>query len=141
MTEMTSEVSTEALLARIAELEEAQHKAQVESRIAAFSEDWKDHPALLKCIQEIMLSDDGGPALLLSEEGSDDTQKLTASDIVERVMAAVPKPSIQLSEQVVKPMMDDPHPATHGDQLSVEERAAAARKAMGLDNKRLPRVD
>jgi hypothetical protein len=138
-----SELSKEDLLARIAELEEVQHKSQVDGRIAQFSEDWKEHPALLKVIREIMLSDDGGPALLLSEEGSDsdEPEKLTATDIVERLMAVVPKPSVKLSEQGQQMLGEEVHPADRDDKGTVQERADAARKAMGLDPKRLPRAD
>jgi len=135
------DVSTEALLARIAELEEAQHKSQVEARLAAFSEDWQEQPALMKVIREIMLSDDGGPALLLSEDGSDEPQKLTASDIVERIMAVVPKPTVKLSEQGTRMLSEDKHPADRDDKGTVQERADEARRKMGLDMKRLPRAD
>lgn len=131
----------EALMARIAELEEAQHRSQVESRISALSEDWGEYPALMKVAKEIMLADDGGPALLLSEEGSDEAQKLTATDIVEKLMAAMPKSSVKLSEQGTRMLSEDKHPADRDDKGTVEERAARARAEMGLDIKKLPRAD
>lgn len=93
-----------------------------------------EHPGLLKEIRNIMLSDDGQPALMLSEDGSGKAESLTASDIVERIIAAMPKKDdrIALSEQAfnAEPGSHDGRPGD-GDK-TVDERTAEAFNALGI---------
>lgn len=89
----------------------------------------------LKKTREILLSDEGDTALLLSEEGSDTPRPVTASQVVKELLASLPvddegKITVQLSEQATDPLdqsnKDKPPVTDEGDQLSEEERIAAA---------------
>lgn len=92
-----------------------------------------DYPGFLNVVEEIMLADTGANTLNLSEgEG------VTASELVERILAALPKKDDQivLSEQAtlleedVKPANTEPVPAP------VEERAKIASEWLGLGDKK-----
>ncbi len=111
-------------------------KSEVDSRIAELKEmGLEQHPGLLKVIQEIYLSDDGGTALLLSQEGEDEKKKFSASQIVDRLLDALPKKDekIALSTQVVEPDKDKKPPVDTDDELPLEERLEGARKFLGLE--------
>jgi hypothetical protein len=86
----------EALAERESQKEETR-KRNVTDQVKAW-EDAGRTPALVKVAKDILMSDkEGTPVLNLSEEGQ--TVKLSASDIVKRLMDAVP--GVTLSEDVV----------------------------------------
>lgn len=119
-------------------LREAQKKEAVEQRVKEFGElGLSEHPGLLKEIRDIMLSDDGGPALMLSEEGKTGSQELTATQIVERIIEAFPKKDgkIALSEQAFTPAPgsdDGRPPADASGEKSVQEKTNEALAELGL---------
>ena len=122
-----------------AQLKRDQRNATVESRVAELSEAGLDkHPGLLKELRNIMLSDDGQPALMLSEDGKgQNAQAQTATEIVERIVSALPTKDgkIALSEQA---FATEPHgdngrpPADASGEKSVEEQADEAARELGL---------
>lgn len=84
-------------LERYSELESKLHTREVEAK----TKDWSEAgvpPAVVTAAKEIMLADDGNAALMLSQGDQETT--LTASELVERIVNAVPK--LDLSDQTRK---------------------------------------
>lgn len=92
-----------------------------------------DYPGFMGVVEEIMLADAGVNTLNLSE----DQDGITASDVVERLIAALPKKDdkIVLSEQATL-LENDVKPADVEKPKTVEERAAVAREFLGLNQKK-----
>lgn len=98
---------------------------------------FSEFPGLLKTIREVLLSDDGGTALLLSEEAADGTKSesnLTATDIVNKLVTALPMKDgkLDFSDQATGLVEDEKPPVTEGETKTDEERAAEARAFLGL---------
>ena len=72
-------------------------EGEVEQTIDGYKQKWGDHPVLLTKLREMMLSDDGGAVLMLSEDGKD--KVFTVSDVIETIMTSLPAPDLRLSEQ------------------------------------------
>lgn len=107
-------------LRRYDDLEERMHVREVTDEIAAMQHDGVP-PSVCKVAEEVMLADDGGMALLLSEDGTEPAA-ITASDIVRRVVAAVPR--VSLSERVTDRDTKGARPLPDaGEELTLEERA------------------
>lgn len=117
------------------------HEMRVKERVEELKkEGFGEHPGLLSEIQKLMLADDGKPALILSEQddGEDKKVSLSASQIIERLIDALPKKDgkIILSEQAlitedenrppVKPDVDDDTP--------VEEKIDKFAEELGIAN-------
>lgn len=121
------------------QLKEKGRREGVEKRIKEIGElGLSEHPGLLKEIRSVMLSDDGKPALLLSEDGSGkNEQQQTASDIVERIVKAMPTKDgrIMLGEQAFSHTTDSDDgrpPEDASGELSLEDKTIAALKDLGL---------
>jgi len=82
-----SEDEVEARLARYDELERDVKKNRIDEAVREW-EEAKKSPALVKAAKAILMADDGTVALNLSEDGKE--VSLTASDIVNRLVAAAP---------------------------------------------------
>lgn len=89
----------------------------------------------LKKTREILMSDEGETAILLSEDGTDTPRPVTASTLVRELLDTLPlgedgKVKLQLSEQATDPLgeadKDKPPVTDENDQLSEDERIAAA---------------
>lgn len=76
-------------LERYDEMERRLHESDVDRTTEKWSRDGVP-PAVIEEAKQVMLADDGGAALLLSQEGGEES-KLTVSDVVERIVAKVPK--------------------------------------------------
>lgn len=121
---------------------EAERKARVsdiEARVLELGESGLDkYPGTLKEIRKIMLSDDGQPAvLLLSEETGKEGENITATDIVERVIASLPHTEdgkLNLSEQaLVEGDRDKPKTEEEEEEeSSVDERTKKAQEFLDL---------
>lgn len=89
---------------------------------------------LLKYTRNILLSDEGETALLLSEDGDAAPRSVTAATIVKELLSKFPtkdgKVAMQLSEQQTDPLdsskNEKPPVEPEGEQLSEDERIAAA---------------
>ena len=101
--------------------------------------DWQDAglgvvPGFLKTARQIMLSDDGNvAALLLSDDGSDQKEKVTATDIVTRLVNSLPKTEegkIELSAQLDLGTGDHERPS-EDNVVPFEDRLKEARQALG----------
>lgn len=88
-------VKIEKLNTELAEKTKEEKKTRVEKRIADLSEDnfFKEHAGLLKEIEDTYLSDDGDVALelKLSDHGHDVKIPETATQIVDRIIKALPR--------------------------------------------------
>jgi hypothetical protein len=121
------------------ELKEADRRKTVESRVKEIGEmGLSEHPGLLKEIRNIMLSDDGQPALMLSEEGrGEDAQELTATAVVERVIQAMPTKDgrIALSEQAFSPTQEagGRPPEDASGEKPVDVRTEEVLRELGLE--------
>ena len=125
----------ERLKSELGETREEVKRRRVDDRIdelkAMGLSQW---PGLLAEVRNVMLSDDGGAALLLSEEKDGETaaSKLTVTDVVERFIGALPTEDgkIVLSEQAstLSPEKEDEQrPPANEDTKSEEDRAKDAR--------------
>jgi hypothetical protein len=85
------------------------HRRDVDDRVAGWAGKGLDRlPGFLKSAREIMLADDGGPALVLNlAEDQGGRQELTASGLVERLVASLPfdetSGKLQLGQQAFAP--------------------------------------
>ncbi len=107
---------------------------EVIDKVTSLSEDWGDHPNFLGTVRDILLSDDGGTALLLSEYDdagaatSSDPKKMTATEIVDRLIGAMPKPQVHLSEQAHQTTTAKPKVDATDEVIPHEDQVAAARE-------------
>lgn len=129
--------AVEALQERNRKLERETREARVEERVKEMGDELglSAAPGFLKEVRRVMLSDDGNvAALLLSDDGKEET-KATATDIVERLVNALPKTEegkIQLSAQVDLGSGEELHTKVNTDeQPALEERLREAREALG----------
>lgn len=86
-----SEDEVKARLSRYEELERDVKKNRIDESIRKWEAE-KKSPALIKEASAILMADEGAAVLELSEDGK--TESLTASDIVERLVAAAPTVSL-----------------------------------------------
>lgn len=115
------------------------HELEVEKKVNEFkSLGLSEHPGVLKEVRNLMLADDGKPALNLSEEvdGEVKTVSLSATEIVDRIINALPKKGdkVLLGEQVLE-SEDTDRPETElsedFDKSPVSDRANALAEAVG----------
>lgn len=92
-------------------------------------------PGFLAVVEEIMLADTGVESVMLSEDGVE--KGATTTQVVERLIAALPRKEdrIVLGEQHQE-LVGDVKPPLEEVAPSVEDRAAAAREFLGLNDKK-----
>lgn len=99
-----------------------------------------DRPGALKLYREIMLEDDGGPAIVLfSDKPEAERQRLTAIEILDRFIASLQADSgVQLSDQHLASGSDNKPPTdASGERAPLDDRVEDAKKAIyGDKNKR-----
>lgn len=96
-----------------------------------------EYAGLLGEIRSIMLADDGKPALLLSEGEADSKKEvsLTATDIVERIVKALPKTDdgrIVFGDQALAVDSSEAPPQTPENKPSEEESTKALAEGLGI---------
>ena len=123
-----------AKLARLAELEQRDREHSVEKRI----EDLKalglsEFPGFLKTVRSLLLADQGGTALSLSEDGGE-AKSLTVSDIVNQLVDALPTEDgrIKLSEQHLDVGAPAPKNDATDDQDTPAAKAARIREFLSI---------
>lgn len=121
---------------RATELEAERRRDEVEDKIAEYAARFGGQPALMKTVRDILLSDDGGPALLLSEDGvGEDVEKLTATDVVDRILSTLEAPKLDLSEDPMHRRVPGDNDAPQDRELkddSLETKVQAAREYLGV---------
>lgn len=123
---------------KLSELNAETRKHNVDKRITELKEMGLDQmPGLLKFVQEVYLSDNGGSALLLSEErasGGSTKATLTATEIVDRFIDTLPKEEgkIKLSDQLVETEEDIKPDENTDKEVPLEDRSKDARDFLGM---------
>lgn len=106
----------------------------VEKKIEEWSEaGLKPYPGFLKTARQIMLSDDGNVAALLLSDDGKSKEKVTATDIVERLINSFPKTDegkLELSQQADLGSGDHT-PPSEDNVVPFEDRLKEAREALG----------
>ena len=94
----------------------------------------KDRPGFLKLYREVMLSDDGGPAVVVLSDDSEQKEKLTAVEILDRALDALKddEGQVALSDQALVSGNDNPPPADASEELALDDRVSEVKKALGL---------
>lgn len=110
----------ESLMAENESLLTEKRKGRIDEKIESLKELGLDkHPGFLKEVRDIYLSDDGGPAMVLnlSDDKGNSTGEVeqTASDIVDRLIAALPRDKDQ------KILLSDQHHFDEGTHLPPAE--------------------
>jgi hypothetical protein len=133
--ELSDEAKAEVdrILAENAELRKVQREASVDTYVNELKEMGFDQvPGFLKEVRQIMLSDDGGPALNLSED--EGVVSLTATDIVKRMVKALPTKDgqVQLAEQAIEVEGAEKPPLDASEELPQEEKTTKAADFLGI---------
>ena len=117
-----------------AELSAKTRESDADVRISELEEmGLKEKPGFLKLYREVMLSDDGGAAVVLLSEGQEN-EKLTALEILDRALDALKddEGSVSLSDQALVSGNDNPPPADPSEELALDDRVAEVKMALGL---------
>lgn len=137
-----SELKTRAEEAenRAKEAERKSRQADVEKRVIELSEaGLKAFPGFLKEARQVMLSDDGGPAvLMLSEKEGETPKEMSATQIVESLIDSLPKKddgvTFDLSEQaLIETDTGKPEVGDNDSEDPLEERLKKAQEFLDLE--------
>lgn len=125
----------QSILEENAQLAAKTREADADARISELEEmGLKERPGFLKLYREVMLSDDGGPAVVVFSDGSEDKEKLTAVEILDRALDALKddEGKVALSDQALVSGNDTPPPTDASEELELDERVSEVKKALGL---------
>jgi len=124
----------QSILEENATLSASARESDAEKRISELEEmGLKERPGFLKLYREVMLSDDGGAAVVLLSDG-EDKEKLTAIEILDRALDALKTDDgqVALSDQALVSGNDNPPPADASEELALDDRVSEVKKALGL---------
>jgi hypothetical protein len=124
----------QSILDENATLSASARESDAEKRISELEEmGLKERPGFLKLYREVMLSDDGGAAVVLLSDG-EDKEKLTAIEILDRALDALKTDDgqVALSDQALVSGNDNPPPADASEELALDDRVAGVKMALGL---------
>ena len=125
----------QSILEENAQLSAKTREADADARISELEEmGLKERPGFLKLYREVMLSDDGGPAVVVFSDGSEEKEKLTAVEILDRALDALKddEGQVALSDQALVSGNDNPPPADASEELALDDRVSEVKKALGL---------
>lgn len=110
-------------------------EGEITTRIGELEElGLKDRPGALKLYRQVMLSDDGGPAVILFSDSEDESKKesLTALNILDRFIEALKADGgVVFSDQALSSGSDDKPPANaDGEKRQLDERIKDANTAL-----------
>ena len=113
------------------ELSARVREASAAERISELEEmGFKEKPGFPKLYRDVMLSDDGGPAIILLSDEGKEKQQMTALEILDSAIEALQvEGKVTLSDQALVSGNDEKPPA---EEIPVEDRVAGAREALGL---------
>lgn len=134
----------QSILDENSRLRRTNREGEVSDRITALEAlGLKDRPGALKFYREVMLSDDGGPALILFADSDDESKKerLTALQVLDRFIDSLKADgSVTFSDQALQSGNDTPPPKTpEGELKPLEERVEETRVALYGSGKRTGR--
>lgn len=122
---------TRAVLADVlkenADLKSRNRVAEVDQRIEQLKElGLNERPSALKLYRDVMLSDDGGPAVILLSDEGEEKKQLSAVEILDQFIVAIKgsDEKVALSEQALVTGDDDKPPADASGELPLDERVA-----------------
>ena len=123
----------QTILEENVELSAKAREASADERISELEEmGFKEKPGFLKFYREVMLSDDSGPAVVLLSD-SEQKESMTALEILDRAIESLSTDGkIILSDQALVSGNDDPPPADASEEVSLEDRVAGVKEALGL---------
>ena len=91
----------------------------------------KDRPGALKLYRQVMLSDDGGPAIILFSDDESKKERLTALEILDRFITALEgEGGAVFSDQHLASPNDQKPPADPSSERPFEERLSDAHAAL-----------
>lgn len=125
----------QSILEENAQLSAKTREADADARISELEEmGLKEKPGFLKLYREVMLSDDGGPAVVVFSDDSEEKEKLTAVEILDRALDALKddEGKVALSDQALVSGNDNPPPADASEELALDDRVSEVKKALGL---------
>lgn len=120
-----------AKLDRLEELEAKVRVAEVDGRVEELKVlGLSEYPGFLKTVRDLLLADDGGPAVVMLSEDSEAKQGLTVTDIVNRLVEALPREEeggFKLSDQHIDVGASAPAVEVTNDVEQTEDQISAAR--------------
>jgi hypothetical protein len=126
--------SIQAIIEKNAKLERSNRESDVDKRIEELkSLGFSDRPGALKFYRQVMLEDDGGPAVVLfSDAPESERQRKTATEILDGFIDALKAgDTVQFSDQHLASGNDNPPPKdASGEKADIETRVAEASKAL-----------
>lgn len=125
----------QSILDENAQLSAKSREADADARISELEAmGLKDRPGFLKLYREVMLSDDGGPAVVVFSDGSEEKESITALEILDRALDALKddEGQVALSDQALVSGNDNPPPADASEELALDDRVSEVKKALGL---------
>jgi hypothetical protein len=125
----------QSILEENAALSAKAREADVDARVSELEEmGLKERPGFLKLYREVMLSDDGGAAVVVFSDASEEKEKLTAVEILDRALDALKddEGKVALSDQALVSGNDTPPPADASEELELDDRVSEVKKALGL---------
>jgi hypothetical protein len=133
--------SIQSVLDENARLHRSTRESEVSKRITELEAiGLKDRPGALKLYRDVMLSDDGGPAIVLFADDQDANkhERLTAVAVLDRFIDALNGDGgVQFSDQALQSGNDNPPPKNaDGEKAPLEERVEASKKALYGSGKR-----
>ena len=130
----------QAVLDENAKLRTENRQKEADKRIEELKKlGFEERPGALRFYRDIFLSDDGGPAAVLLSEGTQEKERFTALQILDRFIDGIKGSDgmVVLSDQALVSGNDNKPPATpEGEQKPLEERVADAREAIGMKAKK-----
>jgi hypothetical protein len=132
----------QSILTENEDLKKKNREAAVNERVSELEElGLKERPGALKLYRQVMLSDDGGPAVILFSDSDDEDKKerLTAVDVLDRFIDALKADGeVVFSDQHFASGNDKKPPLdAAGEKKPLEERVEEARQALhGKRNRR-----
>lgn len=124
----------QSILDENAQLSAKTREADADARISELEAmGLKDRPGFLKLYREVMLSDDGGPAVVVFSD-SEEKESITALEILDRALDALKddEGQVALSDQALVSGNDNPPPADASEELALDDRVSEVKKALGL---------
>jgi hypothetical protein len=118
-----------------ADLQRKARERDVEKRIDELKElGLNERPSALKLYRSVMLSDDGGPAIVLLSDDGKEKEQISALEILDRFIEGVKgsDEKVVLSDQALVTGDDEKPPADASGEAPVEERVAKMKAELGI---------
>ncbi len=125
----------QGILNENAELQKQARERTVDQRIDELKElGLNERPSALKLYRSVMLSDDGGPAVVLLSDDGQEKEQLNAVQILDRFIEAIKgsDEKVALSDQALVTGDDEKPPADASKEQPVADRVTAMKAELGI---------